>query len=94
MRQKIINQIKHLKPELYEKFNVQEIALFGSFSRNQENESSDIDILVKLEKPLGLKFITLLNFLETHLKEKVDLVTDKAIRPQMKDRILKEAIYI
>lgn len=94
MNQKIIDKLRRLKPELYEKFNVQEIALFGSFSRNNEKEYSDIDILVKLEKPLGLKFITLLNFLETHLKEKVDLVTDKAIRPQMKDSILKEAIYI
>lgn len=94
MSQKIINQIRQLKPELYERFNVQEIALFGSFSRSQQNEFSDLDIMVKLEKPLGLKFITLLNFLETHLKEKVDLVTDKAIRPQMKDSILKEAIFI
>ncbi len=94
MKAKIINQLTQLKPELYKQFHVQEIALFGSYSKNQQKEGSDIDILVKLERPLGLKFLTLLNFLEVQLKEKVDLVTDKAIKPQMRPQIFKEAIFI
>jgi predicted nucleotidyltransferase len=94
MQSQIIETIKKLKPQLNEDFNVEEIALFGSYSRNENNDSSDIDILVKLNKLLGLRFITLLNLLESQLKLKVDLVTDKALRSSMKSRILKEAIYI
>jgi predicted nucleotidyltransferase len=94
MQSQIIETIKKLKPQLNEDFNVEEIALFGSYSRNENNDSSDIDILVKLNKPLGLRFITLLNLLKSQLKLKVDLVTDKALRSSMKSRILKEAIYI
>lgn len=94
MNSQILEQIRLLKPELKEQFHVQEIAIFGSVVRNESNESSDLDILVKLEKPLGFKFISLINFLESHLKEKVDLVTDKAIRPKMKQQIFNEAVFI
>lgn len=94
MNKQIIETIRKLKPELNEKFNVQEIALFGSFARNEENINSDLDILIKLNKPLGFRFVSLIHFLEKHLKEKVDLVTDKAIKPSMRDQIIEEAIFI
>ncbi|MEO5911873.1 MAG: nucleotidyltransferase family protein [Pelobium sp.] len=94
MNKQVIETIRKLKPELNEKFNVQEIALFGSFARNEGNINSDLDILIKLNKPLGLKFLSLIHFLEMHLKEKVDLVTEKAIRPSMRAKIIEEAIFI
>lgn len=58
MNSQILEQIRLLKPELKEQFHVQEIAVFGSVVRNEANESSDLDILVKFEKPLGFKFIS------------------------------------
>lgn len=94
MNLQILEQIRLLKPELKKQFYVEEIAVFGSVVRNEANESSDLDILVKLEKPLGFKFISLINFLESNLKEKVDVVTDKAIRPKMKQQIFNEAVFI
>lgn len=94
MQSQIIEKIKQLKSQLKKDFNVEEIALFGSYSCNDMNEKSDIDIVVKLHKPLSLKFITLLNFLEAQLKQKVDLVTDKALKSNMKNQILQEEIFI
>ncbi|MBK0383996.1 nucleotidyltransferase domain-containing protein [Pedobacter sp. SD-b] len=94
MKIEIIEKIKLLKPQLKKDFNVDEIALFGSYSRNEETEKSDLDIIVKLHKPLGLKFLTLLYFLEHNLKQKVDLVTEQALRKNMKSQILSEAIFI
>ena len=94
MQSQIIKKIKQRKPQLKKDFNVEEIALFGSYSCNNTNEKSDIDILIKLHKPLGLKFITLLNFLEIQLMQKLDLVTDKALKYNMTNQILQEVIFI
>jgi len=54
--------------------------LLGSFSENKQDEGSDIDILVELDKPIGWKFFTLEKYLEDIFGQKVDLVTKKALK--------------
>ena len=91
-----INEIlKAHKEELYQKYSVVEIGVFGSIVRGEQKRRSDIDILVEFEKvPDLLKFINLERYLSRLLKKKVDLVSKKAIRPELKDMILSEVVYI
>jgi uncharacterized protein len=71
------------------------LAIFGSVARNEANAGSDADILVEFSRPVGLfEFIGVKEFLENLLDRPVDLVTPDAIRPDMKEKILGEAIYI
>jgi len=82
------------KQVLLDKFKVKEIGVFGSYSRGEQEELSDIDILVDFAEPVGWEFIDLLEYLEDILGLKVDLVTPDALRPQLKERILREVFYI
>ncbi len=90
----IENRLKELKPFLHSKYHVDKIGYFGSYLRNEQNEFSDIDILVSFTKPLGWDFFDLQEFLEDQLKIKVDLVSEKAIKEQLKQVILDSVKYI
>lgn len=90
----ILHQLKVLKPKLYNDYSVKNIGLFGSFSRDMNSDDSDIDLVVELERPIGWKFLTLEIYLESIFNRKVDLVTKKAIKSQLKDQILDEVKYI
>jgi len=93
---KEINEIlKAHKEELYKKYSVIEIGVFGSLGRGEQKKRSDIDILVEFEKiPDLLQFINLERYLSKLLKKKVDLVRKEAIRPELKSVILSEVVYI
>ena len=58
------------------------------------SDDSDIDLVVELERPIGWKFLTLEIYLESIFNRKVDLVTKKALKSQLKDQILDEVKYI
>lgn len=90
----IEDKLKNLKPVLSDKFSVDKIGYFGSYSRNEQTEQSDIDILVEFRKPLGWDFFDLQDFLEKELKIKVDLVSMKALKEQLKESILKQARFV
>lgn len=93
-KNEILEKLHELKPTLFNEFNVKEIGLFGSYSENKQNEDSDIDILVEFEKPIGWKFFTLEKYLEDIFKRKVDLVTRKALKKQIKDRIINQTLFL
>jgi len=90
----IENKLKELKPVLHSKYYVDKIGYFGSYSRNEQNENSDIDILVSFKKPLGWEFFDLQELLENELKIKVDLVSEKALKKQLRRVILKNVKYV
>lgn len=93
---KEINKIlKAHKQELYERYKVTEVGVFGSVLRGEQKKRSDIDILVEFEQiPDLLEFINLERYLTRLLRKKVDLVRKEAIRPELKDIILSEVSYI
>ena len=93
-KNEILSKLTELKPVLYRDYNVKEIGLFGSYSDNEQNEDSDIDILVEFEKPIGWKFFTLEKYLEDIFNRKVDLVTKKALKKQLKDRIINQTLFL
>ncbi len=90
----IEHKLKELKPILFRKYFVDKIGYFGSYSRNEQDENSDIDILVSFRKPLGWDFFDLQELLENELKVKVDLVSEKALKKQLRPIILKNVKYV
>jgi predicted nucleotidyltransferase len=86
--------LRQLKPELARRFLVKKIGIFGSFASEQQNNESDLDILVELERPIGWDFFRLEKFLEDQFGVKIDLVTPKAIKERLRDSILNNIRYI
>jgi uncharacterized protein len=83
------------KAELREKFKVKNIGVFGSYVRSEQKGSSDVDVLVEFDDPIGLfEFMKLENYLSDLLGVKVDLVSKKALKPHIGERILEEVIMI
>jgi predicted nucleotidyltransferase len=94
-KQDIIDIIRISKPELARKYGVRELGLFGSFLHSQQNEESDIDILVTFSRDVDLfEFIDLREYLEEKLRKKIDLVMRSALKPAIGKRILKEVEYV
>lgn len=99
MPEKKIEEIKFilgsLKNTIKEEYKAEILGIFGSYSRGEEKETSDIDILVKFGEGADLiHFIGLSLFLEEKLSLKVDIVPYDAIREELKDNILRETIYL
>jgi len=90
----ILSKLTELKPILYKDYAVKKIGLFGSYSDNSFTEDSDIDILIELEKPIGWKFFTLELYLEEIFNKKIDLVTQNALKEQMKNEILGQVNFV
>jgi uncharacterized protein len=74
-RTAILKVIHREMPTLRQRFGVEQLALFGSFARDEGSENSDIDLVVTLAKPLGFAFVELADYLEEKLGRKVDLIT-------------------
>ena len=90
----IKDTLKSNKLRLTEKYGLSLLAIFGSYGRGQQTETSDIDILVDFQKPIGVDFIDLANELEKLLKAKVDLVSKNGIRPQYLKQIEQDLSYV
>ncbi len=94
-----LNQIKQIlkteKSFLQGKFKVKNIAIFGSFVRNEQTAKSDLDLLVEFSEPVSLLDIAKLEvYLDELLGIKTDVVPKSDIRPELKEIILKEAYYL
>lgn len=90
----IKNTIINKKPYLTEKYGLKSIAVFGSYSRGDETEISDVDLLVEFNKPIGLDFVTFADELESMLNVKVDVVTKKAMNEIMFKQIEADLSYV
>jgi predicted nucleotidyltransferase len=94
-RSEILDLLASRKEELARRFGVRGLALFGSTVRGEARTDSDVDILVTFEGPatseryFGVQF-----YLEDLLGRPVDLVTDKALRPELRPYIEREAIHV
>ena len=87
--------IEKNKAKLAGRYGIRRIGIFGSFARDEQHRRSDVDILVEFDKVPGLlRFVHIEEHLRRLLGRKVDLVRQEALRPELKERILKEAVYI
>ena len=90
----ILSKLYDLKPFLRKEFNVVKIGLFGSFADNTNTENSDIDILIEIDKPIGWRFFSLELYLEKIFNKKIDIVTQKALKAQIRDHILQNVKFV
>ena len=89
---KILVLLKSRRRQL-KKYGIVSLSIFGSVARNQARKNSDVDILVDFEKPVGLfEYARLKMYLEDVLGREVDLVTPEALRKELREDILREAI--
>lgn len=93
-QQAVLNCLMKDKKNLNQ-YGIKTLSLFGSVARGEETESSDVDILVSFKKSLGLfAFMELKDHLEEVLGMEVDLVTEKALHPRLRNKILQELIHV
>jgi uncharacterized protein len=95
---KTLGQIKDAisshKREMMQRYHVKKLAIFGSYSRNEQKRNSDLDILVEFSSQVGVEFIDLANYLEDLLKIRVDLVSRKGIKPKYYKEIKSDLKYV
>ena len=94
-RTRVLELLTQSKPILAARFGITQLALFGSTARNAARSDSDVDILVAFDGPatseryFGVQF-----YLEDLFGCPVDLVTDKALRAELRPFIEKEALHV
>ncbi len=88
----VLDLLRAHKPLLAERFGVTQLALFGSFARDQATDRSDVDILVQFDGPATAKsYFGVQFYLEDLLSRPVDLVTTKALRNEFRTYVEREA---
>ncbi|WP_045216078.1 nucleotidyltransferase family protein [Desulfonatronovibrio magnus] len=97
-REHLLTVLREQKPYLRTRFNINKIGLFGSHAKGLADDSSDIDVVVELNSPLGFKFMELCEYLEDVLGGKVDVLTSDGVKqirlPEIADSIEKETTYV
>ena len=80
--------------ELFQRYSIESLAIFGSYSRNEQSENSDVDVLVDFNDKVGSLFIKLGDELEILLGIKVDLVSRKGIKDDYFEAIKSDLRYV
>ena len=94
-RNEVLKVLRAHKATLSQRFGVTNLTLFGSVARDEVSDDSDIDILVRFDRPgtsrtyFGVQF-----YLEDLLGRPVDLVTEKALRAEFRPYVEREAINV
>lgn len=95
--EQVISILQKNKDRILQKYKFKEMGIFGSFVRGEQKKRSDVDILVDFDEkdiPDLLESIAMEEYIQKLLRKKVDLIRKEAIRPELKDIILKEVVYI
>jgi predicted nucleotidyltransferase len=93
--EEIRRTLKSLEEQIRKEYKAEIIGLFGSYVRGERRESSDVDVLARfLEGASLFDFVGLADFLEEKLNLRVDVVSDRAIRQELREQILKEVVRV
>ncbi len=94
-RNDVVQILQEQAQALMDSYPISALFLFGSVARDEAREDSDVDILVEFSHPIGLfQLIALKRDLEALLGRRVDIETQRSLKPQVKGRVLQEAIRI
>lgn len=94
-KQAILARLTASIEEIRQRFSVRELAVFGSAARDETTDKSDVDVLVAFDQKANFDvFMDLKFYLEELLGTGVDLVTEKALRPQVRKAIEQESIHV
>ncbi|MDY0387782.1 MAG: nucleotidyltransferase family protein [Methanolobus sp.] len=87
--------IKDNGPYISKRFRAQIVGIFGSYARGEENKDSDIDILVRFKEGATLfDLVELSEHLEELLGVPIDLVSERALHPMIKDEVFREMVVL
>jgi predicted nucleotidyltransferase len=90
----LVEKLSSISPILKQQYFVEKLGYFGSYASGSADENSDVDILVEFSQPVGWEFFRVQDLLEDILKIRVDLVTEKAIRPQLREKIFQNLKFV
>lgn len=91
-KQEIMQQLRNLKPEIFDFYKVRDMELFGSVVREEDNQNSDIDLLVDFSSDADMfDLVALALYLEEKLGHKIDVVPKHALRKELRSTVLDEA---
>ena len=94
-RDELLTILRTHKPTLAERFGVTSLSLFGSFARDQATDESDVDILVGYDAPATSKsFFGVQFYIEDLLGRRVDLVTNNALRKEIRPYVERDLINV
>ena len=94
-REQVLQLLAQHKPQLAHRYGALRLALFGSTARDSASAESDIDILVAFDGPAtSQRYFGVQFYLEDLLDRPVDLVTEKALRPELRPHIEREALHV
>jgi len=94
-RNEVICILKEHQKDIAEKYGVKSLALFGSVARDEAKMTSDVDLLVEFDRPVGLfGLFALQDYLETLLGCPVDLGTPDSLKPRIRSSVLAECVYV
>ncbi len=96
-REDILMYLSNNKILFYDKFNIFKIGIFGSYARNEQTDSSDIDIIMEMELDTAKIFEKkqeLRKMLEKHFNKRIDICRERSIKPIFQDFIKNEAVYV
>lgn len=94
-QEQILSLLKNKKPELEKRYAISELGLFGSYARGDNNENSDIDILVDFSGRIdGFDYIRLAHELEDMFKQKIDMISRRGIKLQYLPYVEKNLIHV
>ncbi len=89
-REQVADLLREKYPHLVAEYGIKKIGLFGSYAKGIPDETSDVDIVVEFERPIGFRFIEFTEYLERLLDKKVDVLTHAGIQGIRISRIAKD----
>jgi len=93
--EEIKKRLEKLKEVIKDRYKAEVVGIFGFYVRGEQKEESDLDVLVKFSRGVTLfELVSLSVFLEEELGIKVDVVPYDAVREEIREKVLKEAIYL
>jgi len=94
-RQEVMARLRGLKGELATRYDVQEIGIFGSVARGDDDQKSDIDLFVEFGPDADLiTYIGLWQYLEDVFGTKIDLVSKGGLRSDMRDAVMQDLVFV
>lgn len=94
-REEVISVLRALRRQVHENFKADLVGVFGSYARGEAHSESDVDVLTRFHEGASMfDLVGLADFLEEKLGLKVDIVSERAVGPELRERILREIIWL
>lgn len=94
-KNEILAKLAALKPELASHYKANEISLFGSFVRGEQEQASDIDVLVDFDQEASFfDLVRLALFLQDRLGRKVDVIPRESLRAEIRDEVMRDRVLV